>query len=99
VIVVPTGVPVALRILLCIVLIGLLVFVYMLIVKPAGTLTVTYQLAQPPVAATHRSPASTAADDTMPCPRCAETIKRAAKMCRFCQLDLTAPEQQGGPPA
>ncbi len=28
--------------------------------------------------------------DRMPCPRCAESIKRAAKMCRFCQLDLTA---------
>ena len=32
--------------LLCIVLIGLLVFAYMLIVKPDGTLTVTYQLAE-----------------------------------------------------
>ena len=28
----------------CVILIGLLVFVYLLIVKPAGTLTVTYQL-------------------------------------------------------
>ena len=30
--------------LLCFVVIGLVVFVYMLIVKPAGTLTVTYRL-------------------------------------------------------
>lgn len=30
--------------LLCLILIGLLVFLYMLIVKPAGTLTVTYRL-------------------------------------------------------
>ena len=30
--------------LLCVVLIGILVFIYMLIVKPSGTLTVTYQL-------------------------------------------------------
>src|SRR5271167_1962793 len=29
--------------LLCIVLIGILVFIYMLIVKPAGTLSVTYE--------------------------------------------------------
>jgi len=37
---------------LCIVLIGILVFIYMLVVKPAGTLTVTYHL---------QSPATTAA--------------------------------------
>jgi hypothetical protein len=29
--------------LLCVILIGLIVFIYMLIVKPAGTLTVTYE--------------------------------------------------------
>lgn len=29
--------------LLCVILIGILVFVYMLLVKPAGTLTVTYE--------------------------------------------------------
>jgi hypothetical protein len=33
--------------LLCIVLIGIIVFVYMLIVKPPGTLSVTYALRQP----------------------------------------------------
>jgi hypothetical protein len=32
--------------LLCIVLVGFLVFIYMLIVKPDGTLTVTYELAE-----------------------------------------------------
>jgi hypothetical protein len=32
------------------------------------------------------------ASDRMPCPRCAESIKRAAKMCRFCQLDLIPPQ-------
>ena len=32
--------------------------------------------------------AAAAAADSMPCPRCAETIKKAAKICRFCQLDL-----------
>jgi hypothetical protein len=34
--------------LLCIILIGILVFIYMLIVKPAGTLTVTYAKAATP---------------------------------------------------
>jgi hypothetical protein len=32
--------------LLCIVLIGIIVFIYMLIVKPPGTLSVTYELRQ-----------------------------------------------------
>jgi len=35
-----------LAILLCIVLIGIIVFIYMLIVKPPGTLSVTYELRQ-----------------------------------------------------
>jgi hypothetical protein len=33
--------------LLCVILIGFLIFIYMLIVKPGGTLTVTYQLQVP----------------------------------------------------
>ncbi len=37
-----------------------------------------------------RAGAASEADDTMACPRCAETIKKAAKICRFCQLDLEA---------
>ena len=32
---------------LCVVLIGILVFIYMLLVKPAGTLTVTYEYRMP----------------------------------------------------
>ena len=36
--------------LLCIILIGFLVFIYMLIVKPDGTLTVTYEMRSSPVA-------------------------------------------------
>jgi hypothetical protein len=39
-----------LALVLCVVLIGLLVFVYLLIVKPGGTLTVTYQLQPRPTA-------------------------------------------------
>jgi len=35
-----------LALLLCVVLIGIIIFIYMLIVKPPGTLTVTYELRQ-----------------------------------------------------
>lgn len=57
--------------LLCFILIGILVFIYMLIVKPAGTLTVTYVLA--PRTKLERV-----------CPKCAEHVKAAAAVCRFC---------------
>ncbi len=42
---------------LCIVLIGFLVFIYMLIVKPDGTLTVVYELRSPAREPTHAAPA------------------------------------------
>jgi len=28
-------------------------------------------------------------DETQQCPYCAETIKKEAKICRFCQMDLS----------
>jgi len=57
--------------LLCLVVIGILVFIYMLVVKPEGTLTVTYE--QRAVAAQEKT-----------CPRCAEQIKAAALVCHYC---------------
>jgi hypothetical protein len=54
--------------LLCLLLIGILVFIYMLVVKPPGTLSVTYEL---------RVEGKT-------CPQCAEQVKGAALVCRFC---------------
>ncbi len=59
-----------LALLLCVVLIGFLVFVYMLIVKPDGTLTVTF--------------VRSVAEPEKTCPKCAERVKAAASVCRFC---------------
>jgi hypothetical protein len=59
--------------LLCIVIIGILVFLYMLIVKPDGTLSVTYE---------HRAEATI--EEEKLCPQCAEKVKKAAKICRYC---------------
>lgn len=56
---------------LCLVLIGILVFVYMLIVTPDGTLSVTYEL-------------RTISAEEKTCPMCAERVKEAALECRFC---------------
>ena len=57
--------------LLYFIVIGFIVFIYMLIVKPAGTLTVTYTLA-PKI------------DPEKVCPKCAENVKASATVCRFC---------------
>ncbi len=59
-----------LALLLCFVLIGFLVFIYMLVVKPAGTLSVNYELR------IH--------SEEKTCPKCAEKVKAAAVACRFC---------------
>ncbi len=63
-----------LALVLILVVIGILIFMYMLIVKPAGTLTVTYELREK--------------EDEKQCPQCAETVKVAAKKCRFCGYEF-----------
>ena len=67
--------------LLCLVLIGILVFIYMLVVKPDGTLTVTYEFRVVEEEATQ-------VDATKTCPMCAEEVRQAAKICRFCQYEF-----------
>jgi hypothetical protein len=66
-----------LALLLCFILIGIVVFIYMLIVKPDGTLTVTYELRS-------FSTERTALVEEKTCPKCAEQVKAAALICRFC---------------
>ena len=61
--------------LLCLVFIGILIFIYMLLVKPDGVLTVTYEL---------RGTSASKALDEKTCPKCAEQVKAAAAVCRFC---------------
>ena len=50
---------------------GIFILAYMLIVKPEGSLTVTYELRAVPV-------------EEKTCPMCAERVKAAALVCRFC---------------
>jgi len=64
--------------LLCFILIGIVALIYMLIVKPDGTLTVTYER-------------RTVVEEKT-CPRCAERIKAAALVCHFCGHEF-APEE------
>lgn len=58
--------------LLLLILIGIIVFIYMLIVKPDGTLSVTYELRE----------------KEKKCPMCAENVKYEAKICKHCGYEL-----------
>jgi len=58
--------------LLVIIIVGILVFIYMLIVKPAGYLSVTYELRE----------------QEKTCPMCAEKVKYEAKICKHCGHEL-----------
>ena len=64
--------------LLCIILIGIIALIYMLIVRPEGTLTVTYE--------------RRTLIEEKTCPRCAERIKAAALVCHFCGYEF-APQE------
>lgn len=74
-----------LALLLCFILVGVLVFIYMLIVKPEGTLSVTYEFRGVPP-----GPEYAIAVAEKACPRCAEQVKAAALVCRFCGHEFTA---------
>lgn len=63
---------------LVIVVIGVIIFVYMIFVKPAGTLSVTYEY-RPSVVV----PVAPASAEKV-CPQCAEHVRAAALICRFC---------------
>jgi len=65
--------------LLCFIIIGILAFIYMLIVKPDGVLSVTYELRTIP-----ESTAQIELGEAKICPMCAERVKAAAKVCRYC---------------
>lgn len=76
--------------LLCIILIGIIVFIYMLIVKPEGTLTVTYEFR---ASEENETDETANADENIKveekiCPQCAETVKTAAKICRYCRYEF-----------
>jgi ribosomal protein L40E len=63
-------------------LVGILILAYMIAARPAGELVVIYEY-RPPAPAPAASPTLVEADGKI-CPRCAETVKSAAVVCRYC---------------
>lgn len=72
-----------LALILCILIIGFIVFIYMLIVKPDGTLSVTYEFREV------KNNLNLIRSEEKTCPKCAEQVKLAAKVCRFCGHDFS----------
>lgn len=68
-----------LALILFVIAIGIVIFIYMLLVKPPGTLSVTYEYRPAPKPQPPALPV-----DEKTCPQCAERVKAAAKVCRFC---------------
>ena len=78
----------------CLVLVGILIFIYMAIIKPQGILTRVYlkRGRNDPEDAVEL--ASSVGDEAMKiCPDCAEEIKAAALLCRYCRHDFTEAER------
>lgn len=71
--------------LLCFLIVGIFIFIYMIIVKPAGTLSVTYEYRA------KTEPPTQVVDSEKVCPVCAEHVKFAAKKCRFCGHEFLNP--------
>lgn len=71
-----------LALILFVFVIGILIFIYLLMVKPEGTLSVTYELREDAAPAKDANPYRDKTEKT--CPQCAEQVKSAAKVCRFC---------------
>jgi hypothetical protein len=72
-----------------VVLVGILILAYMIAARPPGELVVVYEY-RPPAAAPVPV-LSASAEATKVCPRCAETVKEAALVCRYCGHEF-APE-------
>lgn len=68
-----------LALLLCFVIVGLLMFIYMHFVKPDGTLSVTFERRAEAGGSGTLTPS-----EEKTCPMCAEQVKAAAQVCRFC---------------